>query len=431
MKINQILTGCIAALTLAGAAQAATNHIYLTGSSAFRAQANAGLQALYGAPVAQDNAALGSANNVMFKKLNYPNPGDTTYVKTTWNGSGAGVQAVAAGSSLPANTQIKLTYYSDVAAGTGTPAALGSETAVPDVALSDVYQGTTGFTGTGVRNTGTINPATGAVNHALDVTTTYEDLSGQDVLCGVVCFRFVGSTGFPGTNMTPQLAQILYPIGKQALSQYTGLAADATKLVFAIGRNPDSGTRATAFAESGVGVGAAVKQYSLTENAGTATITGQTLFPYELINGVSTGAIGNSGYSSGGTLRGFLTDTIPAAIYQAPASGGSATTTGAYYVTYLGTSDAATVTAGQVAPRGNAVALNYNGVAYTAAAVQNGQYTFWGYEHIAYRAAAVGTLAETVALDLQTQVTGTNLNPNNVNLSDMVVGRGNDGGLIN
>ena len=431
MKINQILTGCIAALTLAGAAQAATNHIYLTGSTAFRAQTNAGLQTLYGAPVALDNAALGSANNVLFKKVNYPAVGDTTYVKCTWNGASAGVQSVAAGSSLPASTQIKLTYYSDAAVGTGSPSSLGSETAVPDIALSDVYQGTTGFTGTGIRNTGTINPATGAVNHALDVTTTYEDLSAQDVLCGVVCFQFVGSTGFRGTNMTPQLAQVLYPLGKQALSQFTGSAADATKLVFAIGRDPDSGTRATTFAESGVGVGAAVKQYSVTENSGTAQINSQVIFPYQLVNGVSTGALGNGGYSSGGTLRGFLTDTIPSAIYTAPASGGSAGTTGAYYVSYLGNSDASVVTAGQVAPRGNAVALKYNGVAYSAAAVQNGQYTFWGYEHIMYRAAAVGTLAETVALDLQAQVLGTNLNPLNVNLADMVVGRSNDGGLVN
>ena len=89
------------------------------------------------------------------------------------------------------------------------------------------------------------------------------------------------------------------------------------------------------------------------------------------------------------------------------------------------------MTTGQVAPRGNAVALKYNGVDYSAAAVQNGQYTFWGYEHIMYRAAAVGTLAETVALDLQAQVLGTNLNPLNVNLADMVVGRSNDGGLVN
>ncbi len=430
MKIHKILTGCIAALTLAGAAQAATNHIYFTGSTAFRAQTNAGLLALYGAPVAKDNATLGSANNVMYKKVDYPAIGDTTYVKCTWNGSGAGVQAVAAGSSLPASTQINLTYYSDGATGTGTPSALGSETHVPDVALSDVYQGTTGFTGTGIRNTGTINPATGAVNHALDVTTIYEDLSGQDVLCAVACFQFVGSTGFPGTNMTPQLAQVLYPLGKQALSQFTGSAAHATKLVFAIGRDPDSGTRSTTFFETGIQF-QAVKQYTVTENSGTAQINSQVITPYQLINGVSTGALGNGGYNSGGTVRGFLTDTIPSAIYTATGSGGTATTTGAYYVSYLGTSDASNVIAGQVAPRGNAVALKYNGVDYSAAAVQNGQYTFWGYEHIMYRAAAVGTLAETVALDLQAQVLGTNLNPLNVNLADMVVGRSNDGGLVN
>ena len=99
-------------------------------------------------------------------------------------------------------------------------------------------------------------------------------------------------------------------------------------------------------------------------------------------------------------------------------------------VTYLGTSDAASVNAGQVAPRGNAVDMKYNGVAYSAAAVKNGQYTFWGYEHL-YKRSGIVVPASTVAGALATQLSGTALEPNNVKAADMVVGRPNDGGLVN
>ena len=147
MKINKILTGCIAALAITGAAQAATFRVYLTGSTAFRSQTNASLATLYGTEIAKDNASQGSANNILFHKVNFPANGDDTYVKCTWNGSAAGVQAVAAASSVA--NPIFLTFYND--AGT-----LINESAKPDIALSDCYQGSTPFNGVGTRNIGTI-----------------------------------------------------------------------------------------------------------------------------------------------------------------------------------------------------------------------------------------------------------------------------------
>ena len=147
-------------------------------------------------------------------------------------------------------------------------------------------------------------------------------------------------------------------------------------------------------------------------------------YPIELINGLSTQFAGNSGEASGSTLRGNLTATIPAAIYQTPAKGGKATATGAYYVSYLGVSDANSVAA-------STTALRWNGVDFSELAVRQGQYTFWSYEHVLYRADSLGTTAETVALDLIAKLTdvATVLSPN-VKLSDMQVSRGTDGGTI-
>ena len=401
MKINKILTGCIAALAITGAAQATTFRVYLTGSTAFRSQTNAALVVLYGTEVAKDNAALGSASNVLFHKLNFPNPGDDTYVKCSWTGSAAGVQAVAAASSVA--NPIFLSFYND--AGTAF-----TDSAKPDIALSDVYQGSTPFNGVGTRNIGTI----GSPNN---VQTTYANIEGNaPQIVAVACFKFVASTGFPagGANMTPQLAQTLFPLGAMPLSQYTGLAADAGITVNAIGRNFDSGTRITALAESGVGTSAVLNQAQATENA-PGSINAYVPYPRELLLGIDTQVAGNSGYASGSTLRGFLTDVV---------------FDGSYLVTYLGTGDAASVNAGQVAPRGNAVDMKYNGTAYSAAAVKNGQYTFWGYEHL-YKRSGISPTAGTVFTQLGAQVAGTTLEPNNVKFSDMAVSRPNDGGLVN
>ena len=420
MKSKSILAGCIAALTLAGAAQAATYHVYLTGSTAFRSATNTSLQALYGAPVAQSNAALGSADAALFIKANYPLGGDTTYVKTTFLGAAGGIQSVSAGSEPVVANRIKVPFYLDTAVGTlGRPdtlTAANREDKVPDIALGDTYQGTTPFNGTQNRNIGTLASP-------VIVSTTYEDLTPQDFLVGVVTFKYVGSNGFPaGYSMDANKAQALYPTGRYPLSLITGLSADKTKIVFSTGRNFDSGTRLATFAENGVGAASVVKQWKPTIAAGV--VTDQVLYPVELINGLSTQFAGNSGEASGSTLRGNLTATIPAAIYNTPAKGGKATATGAYYVSYLGVSDANSVAA-------STTSLRWNGVDFSELAVQQGQYTFWSYEHVLYRADSVGTTAETVATDLIAQLTApaAALSPN-VRLTDMVVSRGTDGGVV-
>ena len=53
---------------------------------------------------------------------------------------------------------------------------------------------------------------------------------------------------------------------------------------------------------------------------------------------------------------------------------------------------------------GGAHTLNYNGVPYSAAAIQEGQYTFWSYEHLYYYpGAAQANIAKAIAAQIQTR----------------------------
>jgi hypothetical protein len=196
--------------------------------------------------------------------------------------------------------------------------------------------------------------------------------------------------------MTPQLARALFTLGKLPLSLWSGNAADETTFVYATGRDPDSGTRGTAFAEGGIGVSAAVQQYDCATEA---------LYAAQTINGVPLTA-GQGGEASGGTLA----DTTK--------MGKSGLTK--MYVSYMGTSDAA-----KLVGNGGAT-LTWNGETYSDASIKEGKYTFWGYEHLMWRS-GLDTLRTNFAKNLATTITGLS---STLKLSDMTVFRSIDGGVI-
>jgi hypothetical protein len=230
-----------------------------------------------------------------------------------------------------------------------------AEPHIPDMNFMDTFQGGSPFNGT-----------VGGIAYATETAP----------IVGVVTFRWTASENFPGTNMTPQIAQYLYTnVGVAPLSLWTGNSADASKVVYAAGRDPDSGTRATAFAESGIGIFSSVQQWQPI-NVSAGSIGDIQLYPAETVNGI-TYPQGQGGESSGSSLRAFLTNTL-----SATAAGEYNGATTGYLVAYLGVSDSNGVISGQVAPNGNAVGLTYNGVAFSQTAVEQGQYTFWGYEHL-------------------------------------------------
>lgn len=390
MKTLKYITMGVIALGCAGMASAQTK-IYITGSSAYRSSVHPAIMKLLGgsattlpagASYGYTGSSLNGANAAIFKGTY---GGQAVTIKVSWSGSAAGIQTVAAGSNaftvgfLPDAVSTSTTGVNGLT--DPRPAGNPREAAVPHIALSDVYQGSTPF---------------------LDAFSGVNYLPLVDNIVGVIPFQFVKSRGAAAgiTNMTPQLAQATWiGLGNCPLALYTGNPAHQTTLVYATGRDPDSGTRISAFAESGIGVFTSVRQY----DPGAATEP--ALYAAQTVNGINFAA-GEGGESSGGTLAG-TTKMGKTGLTKS-------------YVSYMGVSDATALTTN------GGAALTYNGVPYSLAAVQQGQYTFWSYEHLMYRDSLSGTPL-TFAEGLRDQLLTVDGSPL---LSTMNVVRGGDGGVV-
>lgn len=391
MKLLKIAAMGLVALGFAEAASAQTK-IYITGSSAFRTSAHTAIMKLLGSPdgttllegssfgLAGNGATLANANAAIFKGTF---KGEAVIIKTSWSGSAAGFQTVAESTG----TAFTVGFLPDTVntSTTGTngltdprPTANPRDPAVPHIAFSDVYQSSTPFRGT-------FNGK------------TYDSV--VDNIVGIIPFRFVKSAGAAAgiTNMTPLLAQATWiGTGSCPLALYTGKATDQGTRVFATGRDGDSGTRISAFAETGIGNTTSVKQYDCA-----------TELPYaqQTVNGIVF-PVGEGGESSGGTLAGATKMGKPGLTKS--------------YVSYLSNGDTTTLL------NNGGAALTYNGVAFSLEAVQQGQYTFWSYEHLVYKGGLSGT-PRTFADNLTNQLLNTDGSPL---LGSMSVVRAQDGGVV-
>lgn len=432
--------------------------VRITGSTAYRGATHTAIRNVFDtapSPVVYGytGSSLSSASQAIFSgKIS----GNDVIVETGWSGSVGGVQTVAGG--LPVNFLADtLADGSSLTTGGTASLATGTNSKVPDVAMSDTFQNSTPFTsptlvstkvgvvpfkwvvsrgltpvvmnvdttsGSNVAtvadtsslsagmtisgNTNIVAATTGIKIGAIINATTFTIVKNTDgtnqnasTTAAGVATTFVAPS--PITNITPQLAQVLYQNGSCELALFTGNSADIGKKVWSIGRDPDSGTRLTAFAEAGVGVNSTVVQYQPTVSGGA--VVSQVPYPSATINGILI-ATGNNGYASGGTLAGVM--------------GNSTSAINGYYVTYLSTGDATT------AINAGAKEISYNGVPYSLTAVQQGLYTFWSYEHLMYQSSilpAKKSVADAIANRIIT-TDGTIL------LSTMKVVRQSDGGNV-
>jgi hypothetical protein len=383
----------ILALTIVSSTFAQTK-IYITGSTSFRSATFRGVSAILSAAVsiAYDGRTNGitSASDANAVTWTGGNIGGTAVtIKASWSGSVAGILTVAAAPNFPVR------FLPDGASGSNNldprdpnnPAEL----AVPDVAMSDVYQSSTPFHG----------------------TPQYANLVDNPI--AVVTYVWAASKNFPlgtgsGTSsshaMTRQLAQALFPTGLIPLSMITGSASDHDIGVFATGRDFYSGARVTAMAETGVGLHTLLAQY-------------KPIISDMMITHFEPYPIGG-GESSGSSLRTFLVNTVTTGAAQEV----DPTLTGGFLMTYLGVSDYNNVSA-------SAVKLRYAGNDFSQQAVEEGVYTFWACEHLDYKntiSGIKGTFASNLKNHLRSE-TSADLNPN-VALSDMQVQRFSDGGII-
>ncbi|MGC1480479.1 MAG: hypothetical protein WA771_08240 [Chthoniobacterales bacterium] len=365
-SISKLFAGLLA-FGVIGAASAQTV-ITITGSTAFRGSAHQGiLDLMTGESYAYTGSDLNGARYAIFTG-NVPNVPGTVTVKTSWSGSITGIVSVRNSTNVP--TLPNSTTQSPSGNG-GLNENLATENSVPDLSFSDVSQTSTPFSTTAL----------------------------QERPVGIIPFQVVASNSAPAnlTNMTSQLMRQLFSNGFIPIAMATGSPADRTTLVnstfgntpqggggpqpfrlFALGRNAGSGTRFITLAEPGIGVNSSIQQWDPSQNLTATTVTNHRLWPAETVNGIFYSE-GNSGYSSGSQLRGVMRLSTTAGL-------------GGAYITVLGVDDAADVAAPTGGGNGPGKTLTYNGVAYSATKVQEGQYSFWAFQQLINRQPLSGPL---------------------------------------
>jgi len=476
-----------AALAVAGAliqqASAQTTHIYITGSSAFRTAAIAAIATVThsGTGPGQNGivqaAGGGTGNDTAYNAAN-PLKGqtatstdNTTFiweggwitntdssttpvtVCATFTGSQTGIATTLA------SPAITIPFLPDGSTGVSNPSAyIDVQAALPNLTTQS-YTGTDGLTHSGlyspsVENTPSfcfsdVFQATTAFNGSVNLGTPFNETAtysaAADHPVAFVTFKWMASKNFPQVNgasavnegiwgssfnqssisVEPENLKKLFTSGTIPLALLSGRSVDQHILVYATGRNPDSGTRGVALTDSGIGNFTNLNQFQPTGFNAAGAVSTMQQYPVETVAGLSTVNVGNSGEATGATLRGYLNDTLASGNglhLVNPANNRvtnqATTVTAAYLLTYLGTSDANSVAA-------NAVELPYKGTYFCDANgntnIYNGAYTFWGVEHIYDAGSLSGTVLQTET-NVITTLTGTstaNLSKAGISLLDV------------
>jgi hypothetical protein len=371
MKFNKFTAALIGlgVLSLASVAQASNPVVYLAGASALRstlfsAATTPGVIFDAGHAGAVVSPAPNNTSTSTYIVFEGPINGTTVDIDIFWTGAEAGVADVAG------NTLTQTLNNSALGSGgVGTYNVPG----IPGTFLTQSSGWTTTSPLSGIPGA----PATADL--ALDDTSQAVSLTPKALYnlkdygaLAVVPFSFLkGYQKTPDatwTNIvnvtTAQINQVYS--GPIPANYVSGNPADANGDQVAItGRNLSSGTRVNALLTSQYGVTTTVDQWAYEVNYNT---------PGLLAAGTS--------YASPGALTeifndGFNTSGGAAAQLNFDGSG-----SGYVLIEPLAVPDAANAHSSPPAGGGAATYLSYNGVYESDSAVENGSYTFWGYEHI-------------------------------------------------
>ena len=321
-----ILAGAIG-LACASLASAATQYVYMSGSTAAR---NAfyltimdGTTVFDAAPtvVAQGNSDPSKATYHLFHGTI---AGADTILKAHWSGSEGGIADIA-GSATE-------TFLDDTAVTSSTSSGPFITSSV-DLAAAD-------------------NDVSFSRNPKAAVTGTR--------VC-IIPFIWVKEKGSAAglLNVTDQsIRQALK--GYAVLAQFTANPADTT-FVYVTGRDNQSGTRVNQFGDCGFGIFSSPFMVQINPDGSMVNHGGGTY-------------VGDYGYSSGGSIATQMGYDLSQGTSVDVANG-----TGVEkfsVIAYLGRSDANTAEAN------GATDLACNGVAYSNAAIEEGQYNVWGNEYV-------------------------------------------------
>ena len=330
MNTKSILLAGALGLSLVNLASA-TQYVYMTGSTAAR---NAfyntiidGSTVFDATPtvVAQGNSDPSKATYHLFHGTI---SGVDTILKAHWSGSEGGISDIA---------------------GSGTEAFLDDSAAT-----------SSSSPGPFVNSTVDLAAADNNVQYSRNPSAA---ITGTEVC--IIPFIWVKEKGSAAglTNVTDQtIRQALK--GYAVLSQFSGNPADTT-YVYVTGRDNQSGTRVNQFGDCGFGIFSAPYMVQVNTNGAMIDQTGFGTY------------LGDYGYSSGGTVATQMGYDLSQASSVDVANG-----TGVEkfsVIAYLGRSDANTAEAN------GATDLTCNGVAYSVAAIQSGEYNLWGNEYVYIR----------------------------------------------
>lgn len=418
MKFLKSSAALLLALAAAQAASAQTT-IRITGSTAFRSATIGSIQSLLasGYDVAFNGTAASSSNYSTFVGTYSGSP---VVIQCAWSGSVDGIRDVTQNLN---QTFIKASVVANTTAGTDSTASVSTSTAanveqgVPDIAMAD--------------NTQTATPyRTPALTEIRVAVQPFVFVKGR------VGASHPGKAGFDGiNNITSQLAKLLLN-GGVPLSFFTGAADASDTKIYALGRNPLSGTRVVTFAETGYGSTTTATQFKPVISG--TTITGVNIYP------AGSGFVdGNNGYSSGGTLAGELANTVvdtngSGNLYDGQPFG---------FIGYVGIGDAGALlkaintTVGTdvsyvLAYNGQSLPATYNNVAQTTSwdfsPIIQGKYSLWSYEYLSYLPTLSGlpkTFADALAANIAANVPASA----GIKLSDLTasgVQRASEGAVI-
>lgn len=409
MKTSKILlTATLAALGLSHFASAQTA-IYVSGAPATRKIWNLAIQDLLAANTPGGLASLteswvGSSGTAGYAAANQTvitggqiNSTPVT-IYTDWSGSTGGNQSVAI--NPPASNsalEVKFLNLSNITTPGSGQTLDSSNLQYPNINLSDTFQASVPFNG----HVTITSPATNYVSLT-------EASPNSPAVTG---FEFLTNNGAPSdlTNINANQAQYLFTQGPTPLALLTGSTADENINLYAVGRDIASGARYILLAETGIGIAnsTSLVQYEPTVSGGVIT-NNNVQAPGGTIN-LITFNTGNGGYSSFSNVLTVLEAT--------------SNNTKGYVVSYVTDSDAATAVAG------GARALSWNGVPYSAQAIELGQYSYWSYLHVYYNSANIGSTALAFANDLSSQLS-TDTATGAILSSNVQVTRYTDGGVI-
>jgi hypothetical protein len=442
MKLKTILAGALA-LGITSSAMAQTE-ITITGATAFR---QATMQAIYDAYASV--GALGTSFNVChdFNGNNlsqliasnkavfsgtFPGITGTTVIRTSFNGSTEGLNAIAGNNDPTFLQTAALANTGSIQGSTTSP----TETLRPKFSFSDVYQST--------------SPVDNEVLNPVGTSAV-----------GVVTFAMIVNEGAPAnlTNVTIQQTRALWAQGNAPASLITGDPNDST-ILLATGRNDGSGTRSAYLTEWTYGVAQGVNQYVAIQNGTTASaITGLTLVPIgsNLTNtnvpfrtgrtsDASTlwgnNAVGNGGYSSSSALRTLMGLTSGSVtVYDGANNEPVLENEPVTLMTWLSTSDSANAAANggriiafngeKITPLAATNPANFNSSGFSEAdfnKIAQGAYSAWSYQHLYYHGSLSANENTWYTAMKNTWIPqGLQTTANGLRLGDMQVSRPDDG----